>query len=165
MSARVPGQVLPLVRLRWRMVRSRRVRVGLLAALALFPLLCACAVLVGVLAPSGHEADVAEVTPAILLAFLGLAIIAPLAAGGGTELYPPDQLVAYPIRSRTVFRAALLLAPLNLAWLLQVLAALGLITYVVDGDAPVVAGGLLTMAVYLAAVTVAGQGVAWVVIG
>lgn len=165
MSSGGPGQVLPLVALRWRMVRSRRARRGLLVALALLPTLAAGALVVGRLAPSGAQEQVAVLTPSILLAFLGLAVLAPLAAGGGTELYPSEQLVAYPIRSRTVFRAALLLAPLNLAWLLQVVAALGLTTYVVTGDAAAVAAAAVTMLVYVAVVTVLGQGVAWTVVG
>ncbi len=51
-----------------------------------------------------------------------LAAIAPLVAGGGNELFPPEQLVAYPITSRTEHLASLALAPLNLAWTAQLVA-------------------------------------------
>jgi len=164
------GQLRPLVSLRWHMVRAPRARRALLGALLLVPTLCVGAVAAGLLAPTGAETEVAILTPSILLAFLGLAILAPLAAGGGTELYPPDQLVAFPIRPSTVFRGSLLLAPLNLAWLLQVLAALGLTTYVVsgpglDGSASALTAAAVTMLIYVAVVTVIGQSVAWLVVG
>jgi hypothetical protein len=159
------GQVLPLVALRWRMVRARRARAGLLVAALAVPSLALLAVLAGVLAPAGKEGEAGAVGPSVLLAFLILAVIAPLAAGGGTELYPPDQLVAFPIRPRTLFRGSLLLAPLNLAWLCQVLGTLGLTAYVIDGSGSALGAGVVTMVGYLAVVTVLGQGVAWGVVG
>ena len=62
-----------------------------------------------------------------------LAMLAPLVSGGGYELYPADQLVAYPVRPATVFRSTLVLAPVNLAWMLNVVA-LFVVTGFAAGD-------------------------------
>ena len=55
-----------------------------------------------------------------------LAVLAPLAAGGGNELFPADQLAAYPVsRAHASTAASLVLTPLNLAWTTQLVALLG----------------------------------------
>lgn len=160
------GQLRPLVVLRWRMVRSAKARAGLAAAAATLPALMVMAIAVGIAIPrTVPVGEVLLITPSLLVGFLVLSITAPLAAGGGVELYPPEQLVAYPIRPRTVYGGALLLAPLNLAWLLQVLLALALITYVTSGAITGRLATALTVMIYLAFVTLLGQAVAWGVVG
>ena len=113
-------QLSALVSLRWHMIREPRVRWGLVL-LALVPLaFCALGIVVLQLIPDDEAFNIAVATPTLYLGFALLAIIAPLAAGGGYELYPSEQLVAYPVKPRTVFRGTLLLAPANLAWILNV---------------------------------------------
>ena len=157
-------QLLELVRLRWRMVRSERVRLGLALLAALIPGLLCGAVIAGQLAPRGRSFDVTVLAPTAFLGFAVLSLVAPLAAGGGNELFPPDQLTPYPIRPSTEFAASLLVAPLNLAWMSQALLLFG-VTSFVTGDRPGLGLALVTTLCYVALVTVAGQGVAWLVIG
>src|SRR5690348_3409766 len=122
------GQLRALVGLRWRMVRSRRARNGLLVLLGVFPLLFAQGVVIGQLIPPSRQLlHILFLTPTFFLVFAALAVVAPLVVGGGNELFPDGQLVAYPIRPQTMFAGSILLAPLNLAWVTQVLA-LGTVT-------------------------------------
>ncbi len=158
------SQLLELVRLRWRMVRSERVRLGLALLAALIPGLLCAAVIAGQLVPRGRTFDVTVLAPTAFLGFAVLSLVAPLAAGGGNELFPPEQLTPYPIRPSTEFAASLLVAPLNLAWMTQALLLFG-VTSFVTGDRPGLGLALVTTLCYVALVTVAGQGVAWLVIG
>ncbi len=93
-----------------------------------------------------------------------LSLVAPLAAGGGNELFPPEQLVAYPIRPATHFLESILVAPLNLAWMSQFVLLFGMTSFV-TGARPGLGLALVTTLVYVAMVTVAGQMVAWILIG
>ena len=161
------AQLPELVRLRWRMVRSERVRLGLLLLAALLPGLLCGAVIAGQLAPRGASLDTTLLAPTAFLGFAVLALVAPLAAGGGNELFPPDQLVAFPLRPSTDFAASLLVAPLNLAWMSQFVVLFGVTSFVTaPGRGDYGLGlALVTTLVYVAVVTTAGQAVAWAVIG
>ena len=125
----------PLLALRWQMVRSRRARRGFVALAAAVPVLCVAAVVGGLLAPRDRSLDV---TPARARRRTSpwpcSPSLAPLVAGGGNELFPAEQLDAYPVTSRTVYRASLALTPLNLAWTTQLVALLGLTAYVRGRD-------------------------------
>ena len=66
--------------------------------------------------------------------------------------------------SRTHFLASLVLTPLNLAWTTQLVALVGLTTFVSD-PGPGIALSVLTCLIFLAAVTLAGQALAWYVVG
>ena len=157
------AQLLSLMRLRWAMVRSARVRA----------LLVLSSLLVGYLsvavARSGDQIERAKLDTAIELAplaFLGfavLAVIAPLTAGGGNEVFPPDQLVGYPVRPRTQFLGGLSLAPLNLVWVLQLLTLTAETAYVSRDGSGWRAGA--TAAGYIVCVTVLGQALSWWVAG
>ena len=66
--------------------------------------------------------------PVGFLAFVVTTATAVLFGGGGREAIAADQVVAYPLGPTTDHLAGLVLAPLNLAWLLQawsLLAAVG----------------------------------------
>jgi hypothetical protein len=154
-----------LVKLRWSMVRGRGPRVGLMIAMLTIPLLCTMSVVIARNLPDSGRVGIALITPTLLLGFLILSITAPLAAGGGNELYPANQLVAYPIRPRTIYASSLLLSPLNLAWLVQAVLALGFISYGETRGGWSLALPLLTIACYLAMVTVGGQSLAWFIVG
>ncbi|PZS32335.1 MAG: hypothetical protein DLM59_08360 [Pseudonocardiales bacterium] len=157
-------QLRALVALRWQMVRSTRTRRGLIVLAATMLLLITAVALIGRLLPSGLAVNAALLTPTAYAGFAVLALVSPLAAGGGNELFPADQVSAYPIRPATMFLASLALAPLNLAWLSQVL----LLTALTGGITTSAAGmpvALLTTYAYVTLVTVTGQALAWLVVG
>jgi hypothetical protein len=159
-------QLPALIGLRWRMVRSPRARAGLLIALTTVPGLMLLALAAGALLPRSATTDgLLLIAPTLLLGFLVLSILTPLAAGGGLDLYPPDQLVAYPVRPTTTYWGSLVLAPLNLAWLLQVIVALAILTFIATGGLPsrLATGG--TVVAYLAFATIAGHAIAWGIVG
>src|SRR3954453_15599200 len=159
-------QLLALVRLRWSMIRSKRLRWAIDAIGRVPPAL----VIVGLLgletAPDEQRLNLALATPTFYVGFAILTILAPLVSGGGYELFPSGQLVAYPIRPATVFRCTLLLAPINLAWAINVIA-LCVVTGFAAGDPAWVptARALLVVAVFVGAATIAGHGIGWFVMG
>jgi len=158
-----PAQLLALLRLRWVMVRSARVRTLLVLAGALVALLAVQAARVrGDLEVPTVETAL-ELAPAAFLGFAVLAVIAPLTANGGNELVPPDQLVGYPIRPMTQFLGGLALAPLNLVWVLQLLA-LTIETSLLSEHGSAWRAAL-TAAAFVACTTVLGQALAWLVAG
>jgi hypothetical protein len=157
-------QVSALIGLRWRMVRSRRAQRGFAALAATVPLLCLAAVITGLLLPRAKSFEITLLAPTAYLSVALLAIIAPLVAGGGNDLFPSDQLVAYPLTGRTQYVVSLALTPLNLAWTTQLVALLGLTAFAI-GPSWTVPLGLVTCLAYVGFVTVAGQALAWAVIG
>jgi hypothetical protein len=158
------GQVLPLIGLRWRMVRSPGARKGFIALAAVLPLLCVASMVAGAMAPRGRSFDVLLLVPTAYLSVVLLSLAAPLIAGGGHELFPTAQLDAYPVTARTHFVASLALTPLNLAWTIQLVGLVGLTTFVAD-PGPRVGLSLLSCGVFVAGATVAGQTLAWFVVG
>lgn len=161
MTAR--AQVWALVRLRWTLVRSPWIRVGLLTAAALVPYVGFVSILSrNSIEPAALVAAV-NAAPAAFLGFGVLAVVAPLTAGG-SELFPTDQLVAYPIRPATHFLSSLVLAPVNLVWIVQLLvltAETGFLTV----DQPYLGQGALTSLLLVLACTSLGQAMAWLVAG
>jgi hypothetical protein len=156
------GQLRALLSLRWHMLRSARQRKAAFLAFLLLPLLAMVAIVVGQLAPDDPDIrfNFALLAPTTFAAFFALAVISPASSAGGSELFPSDQLVAFPVRDRTVFGSTLLLAPANLAWMTNFLLLLGVTSYVA-APGPLVALALMTTIVYAAAMTVVGQAVAW----
>ncbi len=166
MIAATSGQTRALLRLRWTMVREARSRLGLalLAGSALG--LLASAIVVGArLSDAGDQSfGIALVMPSLLLGFAVSAVVSPLAAGGGNQLFPPEQLAAYPLRPATHFRSSLLLTPINLAWLVQVVALAGATAFI-TGSSPRLVFALTVTAAYLVCATVTGQATAWWIVG
>ncbi|MEI6364451.1 MAG: hypothetical protein WCO59_02080 [Actinomycetes bacterium] len=161
-----PAQLRPLIALRWKMVREPSTRRGLAVALFIPVALLLITIVSARLYPaSADSTTLLVIVPALLLGFLVLSIFGPLAAGGGNELYPADQLVAFPIKSRTTALAALCLTPLNLAWLVQVLIAFGLMSYLARSSWPTALAAATTIAVFIAGATVFGQWVGWLIVG
>jgi hypothetical protein len=159
-----PGrQLADLVGLRWQMVRARRTRFGLFALAGLAVALLIAAVVVGQLQPRRLAFNVALVMPTAYLGFAALAAVATLVAGGGNELFPPDQLAAMPVRPATRYLATLLVTPLNVAWLLQVLALCWLTGYVVRPGPGCIPALIITLG-FVVFATVFGQAAAWVVL-
>src|SRR4051794_28093317 len=158
------SQLRALVGLRWTMVRSRPARLGLLALAGVVPLILAAAVAGGRLLPQQQAFDAAVVAPTALLVFAALAIVGPLTAGGGNELFPADQLVPHPVRPATVFVSSLLLAPLNIAWVGQTAALMTLTAYVVP-TADGLPAALAVAVVFVLTATTVGQTLAWAAAG
>ncbi|MGB8649196.1 MAG: hypothetical protein WCD35_00905 [Mycobacteriales bacterium] len=157
-------QVRALVALRWRLVRSRAIRLGLLLLLALVPLLGWLMVVARTGVDPAALVAALHTTPAAFLGFGALAVIAPLTAGGGNELVPSDQLVAYPIRPATLFLSSLVLAPVNLVWVIQLLVLTAETGFLTLGT-PSLARGAVTTVLYVVACTGLGQAVAWTTVG
>ncbi len=175
------GQVGPLLALRWRMIRNPGVQTGLAIAGVLALALIGFSVLSSASADLGRQTaqdvglgdltaaldrtgEVAALMPSLMLAFALLCVVAPLAAGGGTELIPESQLVAYPVRVSTLVRLSFILAPLNIAWYLQVLLLAAATSYAIRGpQGPHLP--LLVLIAFLAACTALGQAVGWALVG
>lgn len=179
-----PGQVRALLALRWRMMRARPLRVAIGVAALLALALVVLVVLAGASVPLGRETgavpgvddvlaggapvdrtgEVAALLPSAMLAFALLCLIAPVAAGGGYEIIPEAELVAYPIRVSTLVRGSLVLAPLNIAWYLQVLILTAASAYAIRGP-----GGptlpVIVLLAFLAACTSVGQALGWALVG
>jgi len=108
---------------------------------------------------SERALDVAILLPTGFAGFLALAVISAVVSGGGRELLPRDQAAPYPISPTTDHLGALLLAPLNIAWLLQAWVLLGSTAYGLGPDrfAPAVP----VVVLWVAAATAVAQVVAW----
>ncbi len=107
-----------------------------------------------------HANQFVAILPSLYLGFLVLAVLAAIASGGGREVVPREQAVAFPISTVTEHFGALLLAPLNIAWLIQAWTVLGMTAYVVGSHA--LAASALPVLVWIAFSTAAGQAVGWV---
>lgn len=146
------------------MQRSARSRVGAVALLVIGASLPFLAIAAGRRLPDDVAGSVVVLLPVIFMGFAVFTTTVLLAAGGGNELVPTHQLVAFPVSSRTVFASTLLLIPTNLAWLLQVLLLFGVISYTTAGSS-VLPTALIATAAYIAAVTVVAALLAWGVNG
>ena len=103
--------------------------------------------------------NLVAVMPTLYLGFLVLAVLASVSSGGGREIIPREQAVAFPISTVTEHLGALLLAPLNVAWLIQAWALLGSTTYILGPhNLPAQVAPVL---LWIALSTAAGQVVGW----
>jgi hypothetical protein len=154
------AQLRALARLRWSLVRSRGARLGLLLLAAAVPLVAGLMLSVrNDVEPAALVAAI-KAAPAAFLGFGALAVIAPLTSSAASELYPSDQLAAYPIRPGTQFLSSLVLAPLNLVWVVQLLVLVAETGFLSVGR-PFVGQALVTTLCFVIAVTAVGQAVAW----
>jgi hypothetical protein len=143
----------------------RRPRATAFAA-AVFVGLTAAAVVVPTMLPgagsgTGYALDAILILPSAMAGFLALAIASAVASGGGRELMHREHAVAYPVSPTTDHLGALLLAPLNIAWLLQAWVLLGVTAYGLQGNFVVPA--LVGMLLWVLVATSTGQVVAWTV--
>ena len=109
-----------------------------------------------------QDVDARSLLPTAFLGFLVTATLAAISSAGGRELIVRDNAVAYPVSPGVDHVGALLLSPLNLAWMLQALALLALTSYAVPEGSSVSAGVLITVAWVLAS-TVVAQALSWAV--
>ncbi len=162
-ALRAMSDVLPLARFRAGSIPRRRSYPFLVVVTAI----TVCAALLPAYAPGargeGRAFDILLLLPLSFAAFLVLAIVSAIASGGGRELLPRDQAVAFPVSPTTDHLGALLMAPLNVAWLLQAWALLGATAYAMGpGNLP---AAQLVVLLWIALATALGQVVAWAMEG
>lgn len=166
----------------WRRARHDVVDVGILmrfrargvrhpgrarAALGLLLVLLIGSATVPALTPGaggdGRAFDLLLLAPTMMSGFLLLAVASAVASGGGRELMSRDEALAYPVSPTTDHLGALVLAPLNIAWIVQACLLLGVTSYAIGTESW---WGLLGIEVFLVAwlvfATATGQVVAWV---
>lgn len=79
----------------------------------------------------GRRTDVLSLLPSAMIGILLIAVVSATASAGGRELLPREQAVGFPVSPLTDHLGALLMAPLNIAWLMQTWTLLGATAYVV----------------------------------
>ncbi len=104
--------------------------------------------------------DMLLLLPSAYLSVLIVSVVSAAASGGGRELLPRDQAVAFPVSTTTDHLGALVMAPLNIAWLVQCWVVLGATSYAI-GARPGLALALVTVLVWLVAAAAVGQSIAW----
>ncbi len=103
--------------------------------------------------------DILLLMPSALAGFLVLTISSAIASGGGRELISGDQAAPYPISPTTDHLGALLLAPLNIAWMVQAWLLLGSMAFSFGPDKLFQAQVVVLL--WLVFSTAVGQVVAW----
>ena len=106
--------------------------------------------------------DALILLPTAYISVLVISLTSAAASGGGRELLPREQAVAFPVSPTTDHLGALLMAPLNIAWLLQGWTVLALTSYGVGPNA-LLPLALLPVYLWLFTGTALAQCVAWVV--
>lgn len=153
-----------LVRLRAETVRRRRMVLLVLP----FLLLTAVAAVAPAYLPGARESsratDVLVLMPTALAGFLVLALVSAIASGGGRELVPHEQTVAYPVSPTTDHLGALVLAPLNIAWLIQSWMLLGSAAYAL-GTGRMLIAFQIGIVLWILAATAIAQVLSWTVEG
>lgn len=167
-TVRATRDVRHLVAFRGAAVRGRG-RIAARAALALIGLLTVAAAWLPAFlpgaagSPGGLERfpsqDIAVLLPAAYIGVLVISMISAATSGGGRELLPRDQSVAFPVSPTTDHLGALLMAPLNIAWLLQTWTVLAGTAFVVGPQRLLAAQ--VPVVLWLAVATAVAQLVAW----
>lgn len=112
--------------------------------------------------PSGLSSfEIALVLPSLYLSALAIAVIAAASAGGGRELLPRELGVAYPVSPTTDHLGALLMAPLNIAWLVQAWLALAATAFALGPDNLLAVQ--LPVLLWIAVATAAAQLIGWAI--
>jgi hypothetical protein len=163
-SRRAVLDVAALIRFRVAGLRRRGRRAAIMA-MATFAVLTVGAATIPAYLPGAATAakanDLLILLPTIYVAFLLTTTLAVIGSAGGRELLPRDQAVAFPVNPVTDHLGALLLAPLNIAWIIQSWCLMGATAYVTGPHllGLVQFGALL----WIATSTAVGQLLAWCV--
>jgi hypothetical protein len=112
-------------------------------------------------ADDDRRLELGVLLPTGMAGILLISIVSAIASGGGRELVAREQGVSFPISPTTDHLGALVLAPLNISWLIQAWVLLGTTAYVVGPDRLVSAH--LVMLLWMAVATALAQVVAWTV--
>lgn len=161
-TRRSATDVAALVRFRVAGLRGRSRRVAPVAVGVLLLLTVAACVLPVVIGLPMSRAQVADLLPTAYLSLLVVSVVSTATSGGGRELLPRDQAVAFPVSPTTDHLGALVMAPLNIAWLLECWAVLAGTAYAV-GPRAWLPLALLPALAWLAAATALAQVLAWAV--
>jgi hypothetical protein len=151
-----------LFRFRAAAVRRRHLARVLTISVTVFTLLVA---VVPAFVPGAHEPlgsrafDILILLPTAMAGVLMLNMASAVASGGGRELITRDQASPYPISPTTDHLGALVLAPLNIAWMIQAWLLLGSTAFAV-GPAKLVPAEAV-MILWLVFSTTLGQVIAW----
>lgn len=161
-SRRAVADLGPLLSFRVRQIRSRR---GLRwAALGLLATTVGAATLPAFFpdagAPDGRAFDFLVLLPTALAGFLVLTTVSAAASGGGRELLARDPASVYPISATTDHLGALILAPLNIAWMIQAWVLLGVTAFAL-GPGVVLLRAQVVILVWLVLATSFAQVLAW----
>ncbi|MEP6664824.1 MAG: hypothetical protein ABJA81_00075 [Nocardioidaceae bacterium] len=132
---------------------------------SVFVVLTLCAAILPAFSPgtitSSRALDMLVLLPTAFLAFAVTTTFAIIGAGGGRELLLRDEGVAFPVSPTTDHVGALLLAPFNIAWMLQAWTLLGFTAY---ATGPTKLWTVqITVMLWLLAATALAQAVAWCV--
>ena len=151
--------------LRFRSHAVRRPRAAALAVVVLVAITVAMAVAPAWVSgiPADRLSQLEDLLPAALGGFLLLGIGASMGGGGGRELLPREQAAIHPIGPNTEHLGALVLAPLNLAWLLQAWTLLAATALVVGRDG--LLGAQVVVLLWMLVATALAQLVGWTVEG
>jgi hypothetical protein len=113
--------------------------------------------------PREKAGSLTALLPSLCLGFLVLAAFTAIASAGGREIIPRDQAVVFPVSTTTDHLGALLLAPLNIAWIIQSWSLIGMTAYVLGP------GNLwateLPIVLWIVAATALAQVVGWLAEG
>jgi hypothetical protein len=119
--------------------------------------------------PATYQFDIVLLLPSVLMGVLFIAVVSAVSTGGGRELVPREQAVAFPISPATDHLGALLMAPLNIAWLLESWTVLAAVAYAsnvstfVDGASWRLIPAQIVVVLWLACATAIAQVCAWAV--
>ena len=105
------------------------------------------------------SSDVLLLLPSAYFGVLVISIVSAVASGGGRELLPREQAVAFPVSPTTDHLGALLMAPLNIAWLMQGWTVLGATAFVVGTKGLLAAQ--VPVLIWLVVATALAQVAAW----
>lgn len=139
----------------------RRATYGLLVVAAITVLAAWLPALLPGALGSPRADQVLALLPGAYLGVLVISLVSAGAAGGGRELLAREHATPFPVSATTDHLGALLMAPLNLAWLLQAWLVLGATAYVV-GPTPGLLLAQPLLLLWLCCGTALGQAVAWV---
>jgi hypothetical protein len=159
---RAAADVVPLLRFRIASLRGRG-RIGAaLGFAAIITLTMLAAWLPAELDGAGMAGRADDLRSYLPAACTGVLLLMTVAAvsGGGRELLPNEQAVAFPIGPTTDHFGALLMSPLNIAWLVQAWALLGANAYVTGSDRHLFVAQL-PVVVFLVAATALAQAASW----
>jgi hypothetical protein len=161
-ARRACADVRPLLAFRTAGLRGRSRQVAAYGLGAMLLLTVLAGWLPAYLPGVARRTDVLSLLPTALVGVLVVAAVSAAASGGGRELVPREEAVAYPISPTTDHLGALLMAPLNIAWLLQAWSLLAATAYVVGPRPGLVLSQLLVL-LWLVAATALAQVVGWAV--
>jgi hypothetical protein len=160
-STRAVADVGHLMRFRARRVRRGATRRWILTAMLGGTVAVA---VVPAFVPGAGEGEkaltVLTLLPVAFAGFLAVAVISAVVSGGGRELLPRDQAAPYPISPTTDHLGALLLAPVNTAWLLQAWVLVGSAAYGMGASWRLLSAQLVVL-LWLVVATSIAQVVAW----